>query len=522
MTSKFATAMASAATTWNGAVSLATPDSTEETSGRIGLFFKTVRGLDESRLYEYMSKASKENLTDTFILAFYIRDCRGGKGERDLGRNALIWLFLSYPVETRKVLSLLPEYGRWDDLLFFFPSVLNLSDYSALEIQYNVKISDINVLLETQLYAVNIFATQLRKDLAGMNEGLPISIAAKWAPTERDSLDRKHNTVETLQKALGLKIRQYRKELISPLRTYLKIVEKFMCEQNWDSIEFSKVPSCAIKRLKKAFEKHTPALFNEWKEQLKKGEEKVNAKQLFPHELVHEVRFKGTDEICEAQWKVLEEETLKLGYLADSLVMVDSSGSMLSQLSKSTANCLDVAMAIGLLVAHSVQGTFHNHVLSFSTTPQFTVLQDGLSLADRCRTLAQMSWSMSTNLQGAFDLILDKAGAVKLAPEEMPKRIFIVSDMQFDNACDKRTNFQVITDKYKQSGYSRPQLVFWNVNGASTDFPVSVGDDGTAMISGFSTSIMKAVLTGKDFTPYGILRTALDSDRYNSVKNSLV
>ena len=106
----------------------------------------------------------------------------------------------------------------------------------------------------------------------------------------------------------------------------------------------------------------------------------------------------------------------------------------------------------------------------------------------------------------------------------MPKRLWIISDMQFNlvNGYGSVTNFQAIENMYIKSGYIRPNIVFWNVNGSSNDFPVSVDDNGTAMISGFSTVVMKTVLEGGDnFSPYSIMRDTLDSERLCPVRVAL-
>ena len=318
MTSNFATAMASCAKTWNGAVSLSTPDISGEASGRIGLFFKAVRGLEEYRLYNYLKESANENLIDTFLLAFHIRDCRGGKGERELGRRSLVWLFLNYPDEFSVIAPLISEYGRWDDLIELWPTVLNLENIDYIREKYltNVDSQIVVHLQKLQLSFVSIVGNQLINDQEQMNLGKPITICGKWSPTEKDSYDRKYKVVQSLCDVMNITPKIYRKEYTSPLREYLNIVERFMCEQKWSEIEYSKVPSCAMKRLKKAFAKHDPSQFAEWKNKLQKGEVTVNAKQLFPHELIHEIRTKYmADQVCEAQWKVLESEANKLGIL---------------------------------------------------------------------------------------------------------------------------------------------------------------------------------------------------------------
>jgi hypothetical protein len=532
MTSRFATAMADTATTWNGARSFATPDPTGTSSGRVSLYFKSVRGLNAPRLYEYLGAAASEDVTDAFLLAFHIRDCRGGKGERDLGRQALVWLFLNYPDEFMRVVPLMAEYGRWDDILQFWPSVLDLRDLIFVRKNWASTVPDARALKKLrglQDQFVLLVYDQLTADVANLKEGKPVSLCAKWAPTEGDALDCEHSVVQTLCRVGKMTPKTYRKAFTTPLRAYIKVVERYMCLKDWDKIEYSKVPSCAMKRLKKAFSKNDPERFAEWQRNLELGNTTVKGAQLFPHELIHEVRTKHhSDPVCEGQWRVLEEMTAEMGSLTDSIAVCDVSPSMQSW--TSTANRklsftpMDVGMAISLLIGHVVKGAFHNHIITFDDTPTFHLLKDG-SLLERYRALSQAKWGHSTNLQAVFDLILTQAKKHKLKAEDLPKRIFIVSDMQFDVAIPKQgheeTNFSAIDAKYKASGYSRPQLVFWNVNGESSDYPVTVNEQGTAMISGFSTSVMKAILDGSEFTPLSIMRNTLDSDRYKPVMEAL-
>jgi len=529
MTSNFATAM-NTTTTWNGAVSLATPDPTGETSGRMSLYFKSVRGLNTPKLYEYLREAAQENIIDAFLLAFHIRDCRGGKGERDLGRRALIWLFLNYPSEFSKVVSLIPDYGRWDDLMSLWPSVLNLTDITHVRQNWAASIEDENkmkTLRSLQNSFVSITGKQLVKDRANMESKNAITVCAKWAPTEGDSCDREHKTVITLTRSMGINQRTYRKEFITPMRKYTNVVEPMMCKNEWGNIDFSRVPSCAMKRLKKAFEKHTPEEFSSWKEKLVTGQTEVKAKQLDPHELIHELRTQGGGcQVLEQQWKVLEEKVKEMGSLKDALCVCDVSGSMESwgfgfgAGKKPGFAPLDASIGLSLLVANSVSGPFNNHIITFHEQPTFHVVKPG-TIHSRFLSLQRSSWGNSTNLQATFDLILTQAKNHRLSESDMPKILFIFSDMQFNQADRYKTNFTVIDQKYKKAGYKRPQIVFWNLVGSSDDFPVSVRDDGTALISGFSPSVMKAILEGKDFSPYSILRATLDGERYKPVRDAL-
>ncbi len=506
--SAFERAMSSKTTyTANGALSLSTPDKSGVCDGRVSLFFKTVRGITNEQLYEYLEKSLTEDIVDTFVLAFNCRDPRGGKGERDIGRTMLKFLFQRRTEEFSKIFRLIPEYGRWDDLLIFFPNALSRDN----EIQEKV-----------QDEIVKFFCDKLVEDKKLMEEGKPVSICVKWAPTEGDSDDRKFKLVDTICSKIGIDKRTYRKEYTSPLRSYINIVEKYMTTNRWDEIDYSKVPSNAMKKLKKAFEKHSPELFRAWKSSLSKGEVKVNAKILYPYEIIRELRTKGcADEVAVGQWEVLEQEIEKLGTLEDTCIVCDTSSSM------HTPNFLpfDNAVALGMIVSKMVKGKFNGNVITFNDTPEFVKIDHTRPLYDRFVQVKNIPWGGSTNLQSTFDLILEKAEEFNLSEDDMPKKLLIVSDMQFNQVegyGGQKTNYEAILEKYSNTKYKiPPQIVFWNVNGNSKDFPVSVDDNGTCLISGFSPAILKSVINAKDFNSYGILREELDSERYKSVRESL-
>jgi hypothetical protein len=494
----FATAMKSKGKTWNNAESYETPDPSLKMDGRLSLFFKTVRGISESQIENYMNKASDEDIIDTFILSFYTRDPRGGKGERSIGRYMFKWLAENYPEKFFKVLKLIPEYGRWDDILTLVPN----SSVLDSTLQDNI---------------VKLYVIQLKTDKALMGLGEPISIAAKWAPTEGDSDDRKYNLVETLCKELGISKREYRKEYITPLRTYLDIVEIKMCTNKWDEINFNKVPSCAIKRLKKAFEKNTPEKFLKWRKDLKSGVNKVNAKVLHPHELVKEMNVcMNCDEVTEQQWKVLVKEVEKLGILENSVAVVDTSGSMTINDGLPLYN----AIALGMIISEVTKEPFKNNVITFDDNPKFVHLNTN-TLFERFTQIRNMDWGMSTNIQGVFDLILQKGEEHSLKQEDMPEKIFIISDMQFNN-CGTNTNLEEIDIKYSKYGYKRPQIIFWNVNGSIDDFPTTVDKDGTCLVSGSSPSILKSILSSEEFNSDTIMRETLNDKRYEPIKELLI
>jgi hypothetical protein len=505
--------------TLNGAVSYSKPDPNGENNGRLSLFFKAIRELDSEKLYKYLQESASEDLVDTFVLCFHLRDSRGGKGERLLGRHAMAWLCVNYPIEFRRVLHLVPEYGRWDDLLYLFPSVLKVSDFRKMRSEYGD--DDIEYIRTTQNMIVEFFCDQLEEDKSNMEDGLPISLCAKWTPTECNSLDRLTGVYDELVTALGVTPKEFRKQYNTPLRAYLKIVETYMCKNQWSDIDFNKVPSCAMKKLKSAFESHEPDRFKAWADSLKTGDTKVNANQLYPHELIREVRQKGfADDVVEAQWNVIIQSVRGLGVLSDCIAVIDTSTSM----NNPNYLPLDVAVAMGMIISDVTTGPFHGNLMTFNTTPAFAVIPEG-TMYERFSAVRNMAWGGSTNLEGLFNLVLDTAIANNVTSERMPKRMFIISDMQFNTAIDhcgtSVTNMEKIEGLYRVRGYQRPQIMFWNVNGETSDFPCTTDSNGTVMISGFSPCILKSVMNGKNCSSIEIMRITLNDDRYAPIREEL-
>jgi hypothetical protein len=493
-------AVSNKTTTQNNAKSNSYIDPSLQYEGRLGLFYKSVRGVDLETLRKYILLSLQENVFQTFILAFYIRDCRGGKGERTLGRHIFSILAEKEPEKLNALLHLLPEYGRWDD------------------ISYLLKYSRLTNNILTQL------STQIKQDRKNMKKLNPVSLCAKWMPTEGHSSDKKLNFTSLITKHLQISKKEWRKKYLTPLRKHIDIVEKRMCEDDWESIDYSKVPSCAMNKLKKAFERHDKERFDNWIDKLKNNEVKINAKQLYPHECIQSYdkcyRSKE-DPIIEAQWKVLMENMKNLGTFSNSLVVCDVSGSMTN--GKYDTKPIDVAISLGLLIAESTIGDYNGTLITFSEKPEFFQINPTNTLYDKVKQVKTMKWGCNTNLMAVFELILNKATKHKIPASDMPKRLFIISDMQFDIACksNSRTNFEQIKKLYRKSHYELPQVVFWNVNGEFSDCPIQSNDTGSILVSGFSQSIMKYISETTEFSSIGILETVLNSERYSKIREIL-
>lgn len=472
--------------TENGAVS-------HSTSGdaRVNLFFKMCRGMSDDDLATRLTEAYAEDKLDTIKIIFNTRDCRGGKGERDLFVTAMRWLHENDKGVFLKNVEHTVEYGRWDDLL----RMASFGD-------------DVGDLVS------QMFASQLVKDLELLASGeYGVSLCAKWAPTEGKRFDREFGLVKSICRYLKCDNRTYRKTYLTPLREWLKIVEKFMCSKDWDKIDYSKVPSRAMMRLKKAFQKNDTERFEAWKSGLVTGTTKVNSSQVFPHELCMKY-YSGADEdvVTEKQWEGLVTEAKEMGTFSKALVISDVSDSMTCD----GGVPMGVSLALGIMISELCKGVFNGSVITFSAVPEFFKLDKNTSLRDRCRRLMKAPWGMNTDFQKVLDMILKKSVAHGVSPEEMPKTLFVISDMQFDACGGGGTNFDVVKAKYKSAGYDMPQIVFWNVHGRIDDSPVKFNDKGVCLVSGFSPAIMKSVLNANTdtFTPLNIMKLTIDDERY--------
>ena len=484
--------------TENGALSLNTT-----LSARVDFFFKLTRDIVENEFFEkWLLNSWKESPIDTMKIIFNSRDCRGGKGDRRPFLAAMHIISDNYPEWFESNYKLIPNYGRWLDLIEIY-TILHNEKHKQLIVTYLVE--------------------KLIEDRHEMDWGEFVSLLAKWIPTEKKKYDRSSDINDEICKQLfNVKIvnsfimARYRKEYISPLRAYIQLCERYMCANEWDKIHYSNVPSIAMKKYRKAFERHSPEEFRKWLDDVKNKKQKINVKQLYPHELVH-VYFntQELDEVVEEQWKTLVENTKKLGTFENALAICDVSGSM-------EGTPMDVSVALGILVGSCTKPPFNNIVISFSENPSFIGFSNNSSLLQKVKTIMKMNWGMNTDLEKVFKMILTKARENNISFDKMPKKLFVFSDMQFDQAdYNTKTNFENIKLLYKSYGYEMPQLIFWNLRSNSTyDMPIEYNEKGVALLSGYSPSLLKSILSGNenDLTPYLIMRKVIDDERYNAIQ----
>ena len=427
-------------------------------------------------------------------MLFYAGNVRGGLGERRTFRICLKWLADNHPDIVKKNIGLIPYFNRWD-------SIFTLINTPAEEEMWKVVADQLN----TDMAAVVAFK----------NSEVPqsISLLAKWMPSETASSAQTRLVARRAIRKLGLPPRSYRK-MLSALRKHLKVVEASMSAGDWKNIEYSQVPSYAMKNYYKAFNRHDPAGFAEYSGSLVKGEAKINASTLFPYDLVAKYlhgRRCVADTIVEAQWRALPNYVEGENNI---LVMADVSGSM----TWNGGRPMDTSVGLATYFAQRNKGVYHNLYMSFSESPSFITLREGCTLAEAVRTLTTTDVGYNTDLEKAFIRILKHALANEVPDAEMPKALVVISDMEIDRYI--RTRGVDFVDEMKKRfadcGYSFPKLVLWNVEARNDTFLTKSSD--VIVVSGQSASTFRELCRNIDGkTAWEMMIDTLSNPMYDCV-----
>lgn len=413
---------------------------------------------------DLFKKAFAEDKEKAIRILFYLRDVRGGQGERDLFRNCLAWLIQNDMVVFKTILEHVPEYGRWDDMLFDNP------------------------------YVWSFVTKKLKDDFAS---DAP-SLLAKWLPTINASSPTTRAKARIVIEKMSMSEISYRK-IVREIRKKIKTVEEKMSARKWSDIDYSAVPSQAARIYKDAFKSHDDARYSKFIEKAEKGEVKINAGTLYPYQIYKDVQT-NYSKTLEALWNQLPDYTRG----NNGLVVADVSGSM-------TGDPMAVSVSLALYFAEKNQGPFKDHFITFSAEPELQRIV-GNNLAMKMNSIETSEWGMNTNLEAVFKLILNSATQNKVSQDEMPETIYIISDMEFDACVSGTTLHKDLKEKYKDAGYKLPNVVFWNVNASGKNTPVMTDESGVALVSGFSPVIFKMVTENK--SPEEVMMDTINSDRY--------
>lgn len=465
-----------------------------------------MRERNESDIISMWESAYRENPELAVRMIFYAGDIRGiGLGERRTFRILIKHLANTHPSVMRKNIENIPYYNRWDSLYELVATPCESDMWNLVRVQWLI-------------------------DLGNMQLGKPISLMAKWLASVNASSKKTCMLGRKTARELGITQQWYRRAL-SKLRAYLKVVEKSMSAQEWATIEYSAVPSYAMKNYSQAFARHDKDRFSSYKESLEQkiadgtiSQKDIKSATLFPYDLVRKYidndfdywsrrSYIGRyDTITEAQWKALPDY---LDEEANVIVMADVSGSMYSP----NYQPISASLGLALYFASRNKGIYHNKYMTFTDRPSFLTINEDASLHDQLVQAWSAGVGYSTNLERAFMYILDTAIENNVKPEDMPKALVVVSDMEIDPFFrGYQLDFlEEMTRRFRNAGYTMPKVLFWNVEGRNSTFHAKYTNPNAVFASGYSASAFTSIIKGINKTAYEVMYDTLMDAQYDRV-----
>lgn len=398
----------------------------------------------------------------SFRILLWLRDCRGGAGNRSGFRSCINWLAHQAPEWVSLNIKLIPWVGRWDDLTALYDTPCEKD------------------------------ALVLWSEAIKNNDGL----ACKWA-------SRKDNK---LRKFMSLDPRSFRRVLVAGT----KVVESKMCAKLWGQIEYPAVPSVAMARYTRAFNRQDEDRFKKFKESVEAGEEKINASVLFPHDCVR-TALGGDPQVADLQFAALPN------FMSEShrkiLCLCDTSGSMSVSVS-GRIQAVHISMGLSLYCSDRLDkdNPFYRKFIQFESESKLTDW-NGMKFSDVVTGKTRLFDGAcgSTNVQKALETILGFAKMFNVKQDQMPDTIMIVSDMQFDQgiAKENKTEIEESLDNWVRAGYRMPTIIYWNTAGYLGS-PATANIKNVALVSGFSPAILRAIFSGEDISPISVLMRAIE------------
>lgn len=455
--------------------------------------FATVGALRRQSDGEIISRFMRAFTEDKDIamkLLFFARDIRGGLGERKVFRVILKWLAQNEPNTVRKNLPYIAEYGRYDDLLVLFGTPVE---------------QDMLTLIREQLH----------KDMDALNNNEEVSLLGKWLPSVNASNAETVKTAKKIARSLGMDDKTYRQTL-TRLRGQIRIIENNLREKDY-TFDYEKQPSKAMFKYRNAFARNDAERYQAFLNRVSAGGAKLNTDTLMPYEIITPFFNRN---VSDAERKAINTTWYSqkdFGGDENVLVVVDGSGSMYGWGEPMPAT---VALSLGIYFAERNTGAFKNHFITFSENPQLVEIK-GADILDKVRYCHNYNEVANTNIQKVFELILNAAKKNRVPQEELPKKLYIVSDMEFDYCAEDAslTNFEYAKKQFEAAGYHLPEVVFWNVASRNRQQPVSKNEQGVALVSGCTPRLFSMIAEGNvsAATPYQIMLEVLGSERYEKI-----
>ena len=439
-----------------------------------------MRNRSEQDIIHLLTLSFIQDQIKTLKIVFFFGDIRNGQGERRLFKICIKWFAENHPhvLLNNSNFKYIPFYTRWDYL------------YELVEVPtINKHILD---------FMKEVFYRDLNTDSP--------TLLGKWLKSENSSSKETKRLATITRKHFGMNSKQYRKSL-SQLRAKIGIVERKMSANEWSEINYEHLPSKAGFLYRNAFYRHDFERYSDYMTAVTQGHAKINAKTLYPYEIVKQSLYSTNTQLLQNYWNNLPDY-LK-GNSSNALAVIDVSGSM-------TGTPMDVAISLGLYMAEKNTGAFHNHFITFSEVPHLVEIK-GSNICEKVRFIQSSEWGYNTNLERVFDTILRTAVKNNLPQDQIPETLYIISDMQFDCACGYHQYdvlLEHIADKFKMAGYELPHLVFWNVDAKLNTIPIRHGR--YSLVSGFSPMLFEQTI--KQLDAVDVMNDIIESDRYSYLK----
>jgi hypothetical protein len=515
-----------------------------------------VQGAGKSEIKELTLQVLKDaknvqDIVDLFLLVYHTRDCRGGKGMRDLPLQILHVLLDDLLPVVLALLEQQPHFGMWQDLNTFVENTRRHK--SRPQVRERV---------------VELYVTQLKAD--SNNDDMTISLAAKYVPVQGKASDRKTNFLSKdiaaslfpLVKGPSHKKYESFRQFLKPLRAKINLPETQMCQQGGFADlakRFSTIPSRCLQRNKLSILNVTKEGAVRWQQDevrvecanafktfLKNPATKLKGAQSDPIKFTKQILEQeergdlGDDvrSVINKQYTSIRDDVkAQIDRLAmesdtplrfDNIVpLCDVSGSM-------GGVPLQAAIFLSIMLSELTSESFQNRILTFETAPQWLELKAKASYCSKVVELKAADWEGSTDFYKAIQqigkIVLDSS----LKPDQIPT-LFVFSDMEFDDVCAEKYEtvyenckklFANIGNQLGNDPYDPPTIIFWNLRNSTPTFPVKSSQKGVVLMSGYSASLLKFVLSGKleldkKPNPSEALRTMLQDPRLDPIRGIL-
>ena len=446
-----------------------------------------LRNANNDEIVKRFSRAYAEDADMAMKTLFFARDVRGGLGERRVFKVIFGWLAKNEPASVKKNIKNVAEYGRYDDLLALMGTPC-----------------------ESEL--IRYISAAIDSDLDELETSGNVSLLAKWLPSVNASNKNTVVMAKKIARGIGLTDSEYRR-MLTKLRAQIKIIENNLRERDY-SFDYEKQPSKALYKYRRAFIRNDEKRYSSFITKAETEPSVMHTGALTPYDIIAPVV--GGDHITEEERHAIDVTWNALENYAGSenaLVVVDGSGSMYWSRRPTPAA---VAQSLGIYFAERNTGAFKNHFITFSSEPQLVEIK-GRDIVEKVRYCMGYNDCSNTDLQKTFELILEVAIKNNLSQSDLPEKLYIISDMEFDCASNAdMTNFEYAKKLFEDHGYKLPQVVFWNVESRNNQLPVTMNEQGVALVSGCTPQVF-GMLKNDSLDPYTYMVEILSSARYERI-----